>query len=92
MRKRLPRGSGILEGTPTAQPAPIKVGDSLKEFLELDVKAEEDAITLYKKIIDQAQKETDVTTASYLKKSLKTKKSITIFLLRCSKRCETHLG
>src|SRR4030066_1064554 len=37
-----------LEGTPTTQPAPIKVGKSLKEFLELDVKAEEEAITLNK--------------------------------------------
>src|SRR4030042_5369037 len=43
-----------LEGTPTTQPAPIKVGESFKEFLELDVKAEEEAITLSKKIIEQA--------------------------------------
>src|SRR4030066_1682240 len=33
-----------LEGTPTTQPAPIKVGESLKEFLDLDTKAEEEAI------------------------------------------------
>ena len=59
-----------LEGTPTTQPAPIKVGDSLKEFLELDVKAEEEAITLYKKIIEQAQKEGDVTTAFIFKEIL----------------------
>jgi len=52
-----------LTGTPTIKPAPIKVGESLKEFLELDTKAEEEAILLYKKIIEQAQKEGDVTTA-----------------------------
>lgn len=52
-----------LEGTPTTKPTPIKVGGSLKEFLELDVKAEVEAIELYKKIIARAQKEGDVTTA-----------------------------
>jgi len=59
-----------LEGTPTTQPAPIKVGESLKEFLELDTKAEEDAILLYKKIIEQAQKEGDITTAFMFKEIL----------------------
>ncbi len=59
-----------LEGTPTIQPTPIKVGESLKEFLELDTKAEEDAILLYKKIIEQAQKQGDVTTAFVFKEIL----------------------
>src|SRR4030042_2952561 len=59
-----------LEGTPTINPAPIKVGESLKEFLELDTKAEEEAILLYKKIIEQAQKEGDVTTAFMFKEIL----------------------
>jgi bacterioferritin len=59
-----------LEGTPTTQPAPIKVGESLKEFLELDTKAEEDAILLYKRIIEQAQKEGDITTAFIFKEIL----------------------
>ena len=59
-----------LEGTPTTKPTPINVGGSLKEFLELDTKAEEEAITLYKKIIEQAQKEEDVTTAFIFKEIL----------------------
>ena len=59
-----------LEGTPTIKPAPINVGGSLKEFLELDVKAEEDAIVLYKKLIELAQKEEDVTTAFIFKEIL----------------------
>lgn len=59
-----------LEGTPTTKPAPIKVGESLKEFLELDVQAEVEAIELYKKIIEQAQKEGDVTTAFMFKEIL----------------------
>lgn len=59
-----------LEGTPTTKPSPIKVGESLKEFLELDVKAEEDAILLYKQIIKLAQDEGDVTTAFMFKEIL----------------------
>jgi bacterioferritin len=59
-----------LEGTPTTKPAPIKVGESMKEFLEFDVKAEEEAITMYKGIIEQAQKEGDVTTAFMFKEIL----------------------
>ncbi len=59
-----------LEGTPTIKPAPIKVGESLKEFLELDAKAEEEAIVMYKQIIELAQKEGDVTTAFVFKEIL----------------------
>lgn len=59
-----------LSGTPTTKPWPITVGKSLKEFLELDTKAEEEAITLYKQIIDQAQKEGDITTAFIFKEIL----------------------
>lgn len=59
-----------LEGTPTTNPSPIKVGESLKEFLELDTKAEEEAIVMYKQIIQLAQKEGDVTTAFMFKKIL----------------------
>ena len=35
-----------LNGTPTTQLAPIKVGENLKEFLELDAKMEEEGIRL----------------------------------------------
>ncbi len=59
-----------LEGTPTTKPAPIKVGENLKEFLELNTKAEEKAIQLYKRIVEQAQKEADVTTAFIFKEIL----------------------
>ena len=59
-----------LEGTPAIKPVPIKVGVSLKEFLELDTKAQEEAILLYKKIIELAQKEGDVTTAFTFKEIL----------------------
>ena len=55
---------------PTVKPAPIKVGNSLKESLELNTKAEEKANQLYRKILQQAQKEGDVTTAFLIKKIL----------------------
>jgi bacterioferritin len=48
--------------TPTTKPDPIKVGGSLKEMLEYDAKAEEEAITLYKEIIKLAASEGDSTT------------------------------
>lgn len=56
-----------LGGTPTTKPDPIVVGGSLKEFLENDTKAEEEAITMYKAIIEMAHKEGDVTTAFIFK-------------------------
>jgi len=59
-----------LEGTPTTKPSSISVGKSLKEFLELDTKAEEEAITMYKEIIEVANKEGDVTTAFIFKEIL----------------------
>jgi len=47
---------------PTTKPDPIKVGGSLKEMLEVDATAEEEAIDLYKAIIKQAAAEGDSTT------------------------------
>jgi len=48
--------------TPTTKPEPIKVGGTMKEMLEYDAKAEEEAIDLYKEIIKQAGSEGDSTT------------------------------
>jgi len=59
-----------LGGTPTTKPAPIEVGKSLKEFLELDTQAEVEAIEMYKEIIEMAHKEGDVTTAFIFKEIL----------------------
>jgi len=52
-----------LGGTPTTKPAPIEIGLSLRDFLELDTKAEVEAIEMYKKIVDLAMREGDPTTA-----------------------------
>jgi len=55
---------------PTIKPDPINVGESLKEMIELDIKAEDGAIKLYKQIIELAEKEEDVTTAHIFRKIL----------------------
>ena len=47
---------------PTTKPDPITVAGSVKEMLQVDAKAEEEAIDLYKTIIKQAQSEGDSTT------------------------------
>ncbi len=47
---------------PTTKPAPIAVVGGLIEMIEHDVKAEEEAIDLYKAIILQASSESDSTT------------------------------
>jgi bacterioferritin len=51
-----------LGGIPTTKPAEINVGKSLKEMIQADVKAEEEAIILYKTIVNLARKEKDETT------------------------------
>jgi bacterioferritin len=51
-----------LGGIPTTKPNPIFVGTSLKEMITQDIKDEENAIHLYKDIIDKAKAENDETT------------------------------
>ncbi len=51
-----------LGGIPTTKPAPIFVGETLKQMIEANVKAEEGAIALYKEIVEMARKERDETT------------------------------
>ncbi len=57
-------------GTPTTKPDPIFIGESLKEMLEHDKKAEEEAIELYKEIIKKAIDEGDHTTKKLFEKIL----------------------
>ncbi len=52
-----------LGGTPTTKPSPINVGKTLKEMVTQNVKDEQNAIKLYKEIIEVARKENDETTA-----------------------------
>jgi bacterioferritin len=57
-------------GALTTKPSPIVIGKSLKEMLQIDKKAEEDAITLYKEIVALAAKENDVVTKRLFEKIL----------------------
>jgi bacterioferritin len=59
-----------LGGTPTTKPAPINVGGELWEMVDNDIKAEAEAIEMYKGIIEVAHKEGDVTTAFIFKQIL----------------------
>jgi bacterioferritin len=51
-----------LGGTLTTKPSPIEIGKTLKEMLQLDKKAEENTIRLYKEIVALAAKENDIVT------------------------------
>jgi len=51
-----------LGGVPTTKPAEIFVGKTLREMIGRDIKDEENAITLYKAVVEQARKEKDQTT------------------------------
>lgn len=52
---------------PTTKPTPIYVGSTLKEMIQQNIKDEQGAIDLYKKIVELATKEGDVTTAFMFK-------------------------
>jgi bacterioferritin len=51
-----------LGGVPTTKPTSIKVGEELWEMVDLDIKAELEAIDMYKKIEKAAEAERDPTT------------------------------
>ncbi len=49
-------------GVPTTKPTKIEVGGDLKKMIQDNIKAEKEAIALYKKIIKKADSEGDTTT------------------------------
>jgi bacterioferritin len=57
-------------GQPTTQPAPITIGKSTPEMLEIDREEERGAIELYRHIIDVAGKEQDDVTTKLFRKVL----------------------
>ena len=61
-----------LGGVPTTLPLKkaICIGRTVKEILEIDKKAEEEAMTLYREIIKLAEKEEDFTTKRLFEKIL----------------------
>ncbi len=56
--------------TPTTKPAPIVVGDTFEEMMKQDIKDEEYAIDLYRRIIRKAQDEDDYSTVHMFKNIL----------------------
>lgn len=60
----------FFDGVPTTKPSPIKVGGSTKDMLGDNIKAEKEAIDLYREIIDLAVKEKDWTTKRLVEKIL----------------------
>ncbi len=52
----------LLGGEATTKPDSIKVGDDVKDFLELGKKAEEEALDLYRKVLKATMDEGDYTT------------------------------
>jgi bacterioferritin len=59
-----------LGGIPTTKPDPIFVGAALEEMLRTDAKAEEEAIALYRQIINVSNDEDDITTRRVLEEIL----------------------
>lgn len=51
-----------LGGTPTTKPTEIRVGGTLEEMIRDNLKAEKEALTLYKQIIRAAEEDGDPTT------------------------------
>lgn len=52
----------VLGGEATTKPTPIKIGDTLDDFLANGMEAEEGALKLYRKIIKEATDRGDITT------------------------------
>ena len=51
-----------LGGIPTTKPDPIFVGESVEEMIKTNIKAEQEAIALYKQVIRMAAEDNDSTT------------------------------
>ncbi|MEX2685075.1 MAG: ferritin-like domain-containing protein [Candidatus Sigynarchaeota archaeon] len=52
----------LLGGKATTKAAKVTVGDGLKEFMKNDFKAEEEALVMYRKILEEAKKIGDIET------------------------------
>ena len=59
-----------LGGEPTTQPAPITLGETIREMLELDREQERRAIELYRQIIGLAEQKGDEATANLFRRIL----------------------
>jgi bacterioferritin len=60
---------------PTSDPEPVVIGDSSREMIEINQKAEEGAIQLYTQIIEAAKKQGDEITAKLFEQILSDEKN-----------------
>ena len=95
--EKLKRGMALgerlfsLEGVPTTQPAPVNIGSSLREMIELDLKAESDVISTYKEIIGAATKEDNTDTRLLCEKILAEEEQLKRILMFERGRLHTKL-
>ncbi len=68
--ERLAERLFYLGGIPATKPESINVGRSLREMIEFDLKVENEAIEMYREVIDVAVKEEDTTTRLLCEKIL----------------------
>jgi bacterioferritin len=59
-----------LSGKPTTKPDPVTIGETVKEILEINKAVEKGAITLYKRIIEVAEKQNDEETKKLFERIL----------------------
>jgi len=81
----------FLEGVPTTQLSPVNIGSSLKEMIELDLKAENDVISKYKEIVGVATKEDDTDTHLLCEKILAEEEQLKRILMCERGRIHTKL-
>ena len=80
-----------LEGVPTTQPSPVSIGSSLKEMIELDLKAENEVISKYKETVGVATKEEDTDTRLLCEKILAEEEQLKRILMCERGRIHTKL-
>lgn len=61
----------LLGGQATTKPDPITIGKDIKEFLELGLKAEKEALDLYNQVLKATREEGDYTTRQLFMKIFK---------------------
>jgi bacterioferritin len=81
----------FLEGAATTQPSSVTIGSSLKEMIELDLKAEKGVTSKYKEIIEAAAKENDMETHLLCEKILAEEEQLTHILMCERGRLQTKL-
>lgn len=60
----------LLGGVPTTAVGPVKVGADLRQMLEDDLKAEQDAVEMYRSLVKLARKEDDPVTLRLMEEIL----------------------